>query len=223
MSAFILKIIAIVTMTIDHAGAVVLKDMFFLRMIGRLAFPIFAFLIANGYVYTRDRKKYAVRLFVFALVSQYPFMLAFKSGWDLNIFFTLFLGLIAIGAHEYFMEKNKSLQASLSVLVLAVLATALHTDYGYYGVFLIFLFYYYRERFSILSVSVVILNLVFCTQIAMSYNYYSPRMYVQCLSCLSLIFIYFYNNERGPRLKYFFYAYYPLHLLILAYIEKLKY
>lgn len=221
MSTFVLKVIAIITMTIDHAGAVVFKDVFALRMIGRLSFPIFAFLIANGYSYTKDRKKYAIRLLLFAVLSQYPFMLAFNVDWSLNIFFTLFLGLLAIALYDYFKEKNNYLLSNISVLILAILATALNTDYGYYGVFLIFLFYYFRNNFLGASISIIVLNLVFCTQIAMKY-YYSISMYVQCLSCLSLFIIYFYNKKRGPRMKYFFYLYYPLHLIALLYIATIR-
>ena len=94
MSAFVLKIIAAFFMICDHSSYVIFGHSSFLNYIGRFAFPIFAYQISEGYVYTHNLKKYFLRLFVFALVSQIPFMLflsIFYNGFKLNIFFTLCL------------------------------------------------------------------------------------------------------------------------------------
>jgi len=106
MDAFTLKIIAMITMLIDHTGHLIFGDFSYFNYIGRLAFPIFAFQISQGYIHTKDFKKYAFRLAVFALIAQIPFMLfisiitgAFFT-WYLNIFFTLLLGLLAILAYD---------------------------------------------------------------------------------------------------------------------------
>ncbi len=100
MSSFQLKMIAVITMLIDHIGAVIFPDIIVLRIIGRLAFPLFAFLITEGYRHTSNFNRYLGRLFIFAIISQYPFWLAFGFDAGLNIFSTLFLGLIAIHSSE---------------------------------------------------------------------------------------------------------------------------
>ena len=105
MSAFILKIIALITMTCDHISYVIFKKFSYLNYIGRIAFPIFAFQISEGYIHTKNLKKYLLRLFVFALISQAPYALyrsAFFASFSLNVFFTLFLGLIGIILFEMF-------------------------------------------------------------------------------------------------------------------------
>lgn len=96
MSAFVLKIIAIITMFIDHLGYAIYGRLSFFNYIGRIAFPIFAFQISEGYIYTKNLKKYLLRLFVFAIISQIPFLLfysIFSKNFALNIFFTLLLGM----------------------------------------------------------------------------------------------------------------------------------
>ena len=112
MSAFVLKIIAIVTMFIDHLGYAVHNGSFSsFNYIGRLAFPIFAFQISEGYIHTKNIKKYFLRLLLFAVISQLPFMI-FNSILNihklyLNTLFTLFLGLVSI--YIYDKCKYKSL------------------------------------------------------------------------------------------------------------------
>ncbi|NLC03985.1 MAG: TraX protein, partial [Tissierellia bacterium] len=96
MSILILKIIALISMVIDHYGAIFQSGIDIYRIIGRLAFPIYAFLLVEGYTHTRDVKKYGRRLLIFALVSELPFDLAFYGKLSFthqNIFFTLFIGL----------------------------------------------------------------------------------------------------------------------------------
>ncbi len=99
MTNFVLKIIAMVTMFLDHFGYALYGQFSSFNYIGRLAFPIFAFGISEGYAHTKSKKNYCIRLFMFAIISQAPFMLfcsIFRTGFMLNIFFTLLIGLIAI-------------------------------------------------------------------------------------------------------------------------------
>ena len=103
MSSFVLKIIAIISMFIDHVGYVVFGKFSCFNYIGRIAFPIFAFQISEGYVHTKNLKKYFFRLFLFAIISQVPFMLfhsLISSDFSLNIFFTLLLGLACIFIYD---------------------------------------------------------------------------------------------------------------------------
>lgn len=108
MSNFVLKIIAIISMFCDHLGYAIYGKFSYFNYIGRIAFPIFAFGISEGYKHTKSRKNYLMRLFILALVSQTPFMLfssIFRTNFLLNIFFTLFLGLIAIIGYEHCTNK----------------------------------------------------------------------------------------------------------------------
>lgn len=109
MSSFVLKMIAVISMCFDHFGYLFSAGNFsFCNLIGRLAFPIFAFQISEGYTHTRDLKKYFWRLFLFAVISQIPFNLfeyAFGFDLTLNIFFTLLLGLTAICAYDKIPNK----------------------------------------------------------------------------------------------------------------------
>ena len=99
MSAFVLKLIAVISMLFDHTGYLIFGKASFFNYIGRLAFPIFAFQIAEGYTHTKNLKKYILRLFVFALISQIPFQIFSKIFFDrflINVLFTLLFGLMGI-------------------------------------------------------------------------------------------------------------------------------
>lgn len=218
-----LKWIAVLCMAIDHVGAGILEafvlnawggspmgDHFLgkwneilavdsvIRYIGRPAFPIFCFLLVEGFLHTRDVKKYAVRLGIFALISEVPFDLALRiSPFDWkhqNVFFTLLIGLLAI----WFMKTYKdTLWARAAALAAgAVLAELLHTDYGAFGVGLIAVLYLLRER----RVWQCVLGAVCC--------------YWELTAPLAFLFIYFYNGERGRQPRWFFYWFYPAHLLL---------
>ncbi|WP_206172736.1 TraX family protein [Acidilutibacter cellobiosedens] len=223
MNSFYLKIIAIITMLIDHIGAVLFPDMIWLRMIGRLAFPIFAYLISEGYFKTKDVKKYMLRLFIFALISQIPFYFAFREGFYLNVFFTLFLGLYAI--YKYDQTKNYWV-----VFGVGMLAYFLNTDYNIYGIIMIFLFYKFHDNFKRMAVSQVWLNLLYLgipiLVMFLRGGKMTPSMIgyqlIQGLCLISLIFINYYNGEKGYSLKYVFYSFYPVHLGVLALISYLK-
>lgn len=110
MSSFVLKIFAAISMFVDHLGYAIYSKFSPLNYIGRLAFPIFAFQLSEGYLHTKSKKNYLLRLFLFALISQLPFTLfssTFRNGIYLNIFFTLFLGILAIWGYEQLKEKSK--------------------------------------------------------------------------------------------------------------------
>lgn len=116
ISGYWLKVIAVISMLIDHTSAVILEQIpglenpaFLMRIIGRLAFPIYCFLLVEGFYHTRSRAKYAGRLFLFALISEVPFDLAFsRRMWDFssnNVFFTLLFGLLVIWGVEGIKQK----------------------------------------------------------------------------------------------------------------------
>ncbi len=218
MTAFIFKWIAIVAMLMDHVGSVFITaspDYFIFRGIGRLAFPIFVFFIAEGCFKTRNIKKFLLRLFIFALISEFPFDFAFFGTgvylYHQNIFFTLFLGALSIYTFTQFQEKDKPYK-SLSMMMpflIAVVAEFLYTDYGGVGVLMIFYLYYFRENFRYQALVLVFGNIV----LALSS---SP---IQLLGILTIIPLYYYNGQRGKNFKYLFYAFYPVHLLVLGVIR----
>ena len=216
MSAFVLKIIAIITMFIDHIGYIFSDGKLSnFNVIGRIAFPIFAFQISEGYVHTKDLKKYFFRLFLFALVSQIPFMLfekSFDDKYSLNVFFTLFIGLLAIFIYDKCKYKFLGIIAAIA---LGVFAQYINTDYGAYGIAIIFIFYIFKNNY---------INTTIFFMIATATKYASPlyktnmhptvlKLYIG--TCIPIILINLYNGKKGKDMKYFFYLFYPIHLLLL--------
>ncbi len=213
----LLKWIAIVTMTIDHVGAILYSEFTVLRVIGRLSFPLFAYLLMLGMENTRNINKYFIRLFIFAFISQAPFFLALNSGpFDsLNIFFTLSAGLLFI----HLFKKN-----SVFVVVPLLASLILPFDYGIYGIAVIGCMYILKKNTKVGVFSLVLLNILFL--VPWSIQFLS-------ISAIPLILLHkngFLTTKREiceeftiPMWrKYIFYIYYPLHLTLL-YIMKLFY
>ena len=207
-------------MLCDHVGDSFIGHFSFLNFIGRIAFPIFAFQIVQGYIHTSNLKKYMLRLFLFACISQIPFMLFLSTFYDsyyLNIFFTLLLGTIALYGYDKF--RNKYLGILFAVLI-CIIAHFLQVDYGAYGVLVIFLFYIFNTKFNDKKIFMcltfaVITTLKYLPSIINYPNY--SIIYLNCIlfTCISLIPICAYNGKQGPKAKYLFYAFYPVHLLVL--------
>ncbi|MBS6398047.1 MAG: conjugal transfer protein TraX [Clostridiales bacterium] len=223
VSGSVLKWIAIIAMAIDHFGAGILEnfvlnawggsplgdhylpwwdqilsvDMIF-RSIGRPAFPVFCFLLTEGFVHTRNVKKYAVRMGIFALVSEIPFDLALWGRlFDLehqNVYFTLLIGLLAVW---FIREYGRTVPVvALGLLGGSFLAELVRTDYGAFGVILIVVLYLLRDRRG-----------VQCAAGALCCAWEMPAP-------LGFLPVFFYNGERGRQPKWFFYWFYPAHLLL---------
>ena len=101
---FSLKLIAVAAMTVDHISAVFFPSEIWMRLIGRLTMPIMAFLISEGYHYTRSVRKYLFRLLIFAIVSQVPYMLAFGIN-NLNVMFTLAISVLLLAIETSYMSN----------------------------------------------------------------------------------------------------------------------
>ena len=221
MTSFILKIIGVITMLFDHVGDAIIGKFSFCNLIGRIAFPIFAFQAVQGYIYTKDFKKHMLKLFIFACISQIPFMLFLSTFTEeiltLNIFFTLFLGLLALFVYD--KCKNKVL-GFLFVILTSIIAYFIHVDYGTFGILLMFCFYFFKDKKGSMAITTIVLCFLSFVPdiIATPVLWY---IYIQCaiFTALSLIFILFYNKNEGPKAKYFFYIFYPLHLLILYFLH----
>ena len=221
MTSFILKIIGVITMLFDHVGDAIIGKFSFCNLIGRIAFPIFAFQAVQGYIYTKDFKKHMLKLFIFACISQIPFMLFLSTFTEeiltLNIFFTLFLGLLALFVYD--KCKNKVL-GFLFVILTSIIAYFIHVDYGAFGILLMFCFYFFKDKKGSMAITTIVLCFLrFVPDIIASPVLW--YIYIQCaiFTALSLIFILFYNKKEGPKAKYFFYIFYPLHLLILYFLH----
>ncbi len=238
ISGSTLKIIAVVSMVIDHTAAGILGRFLYssglgsldagnlsqvqewlagnaqlftiynvMRMIGRIAFPIYCFLLVEGFEHTRDRMKYAARLLLFAAVSELPFDLLFKGSIlefsYQNVFFTLFFGVVVMMGIQAIGERFYGKPVVSAVLTWIVIAAGMaaaqfaNTDYAAIGVFCIVVIYLCRKKkvWQIIAGCIVF-----------SWEITAPLAFVP---------IGFYNGRRGWKLKYFFYLVYPVHLLIL--------
>lgn len=216
MTGFALKLIAIITMTVDHIGAIFFPQYIVLRCIGRVSFPIFCFLMAEGFVHTRNFKRYLLRLIAFAVISYVPYSLTFYGSLftvkSLNIYFELAAGLIALYFTRKAMEKSK-LYAIVPALVCAA-AEMLNFSYGLYGILMILGFYIFRENKLLMAVSVIGASLIYCLVI-------SP-VWIQMYAVIAIVPIWLYNGKKGMNMpKYFSYIYYPAHLGVIVFIERI--
>jgi hypothetical protein len=258
-----LKIIALITMLIDHIAAVVIMQIYresyhitatmqlsqnfmdqiivwvaenqnlvywgysIMRDIGRMAFPVYCFLLVEGFLHTKSVAKYAVRLFVFALISEIPFDLAIEGNWWYegysNVFFTLVLGLLTIWGISFIEKyygrwKDKLSNPILSqffagVAGIVVVASTgmlaenvLHSDYGLGGVVAIAVMYLLRnKREAAYAMGVLVLTIFWGDS--------------EMLALFMLLCIMNYDGTRGKSMKYVFYVFYPLHLLVLGLIS----
>lgn len=282
ISGYSLKMIAVISMFIDHLGATVVLGYFYatrritvvtlesdrlmdqllvwghdnwelvlsiydtMRNIGRIAFPIYCFLIVEGFLHTKNVQKYAFRLGLFALISEIPFDLAFNDGWkDMssnNVYFTLLIGLLVIWGISFIKEKcglqSREVPMELSeeyegrggekkqdilakkgariwhklcgiITILACIGVGafvaeniLHTDYGDAGVLTIVVMYLLHKK-SWMGYLMAVLVLTLMTNST------------ELIALLGAVLVCYYNGERGKNVKYFFYAFYPVHLLLL--------
>ena len=229
MTNFQIKLIAIITMLTDHIGAmfmtmsfadltalgISLDFLWFLRQVGRIAFPVFAYLIAEGCMKTSDIKAYVLRLGLFALISQLPFTMFLRVGLfdNFNIFVTLTLGALAV----FTIQKTK--YWVISVFALGFFAEFINADYGSFGVWIIAGIYLIKAKSlpmpKIWESGAIIILLLILYPVS---NEFMRPMFIGGL--FSLIPVVLYNGILGFKgFKWLFYVFYPAHLLILALIR----
>lgn len=208
---FTLKLIAIITMTIDHIGYIFLansgNNYLISRAIGRIAFPIFCFLIVEGFHHTKSPINYLIRLLLFALISEVPFDLAFFNNiFDpahQNVFFTLAIGLACLFCLEEMKTKR---WFSILLVILFAVSYFIHCDYGPGGVLLICTFYFTGQSRDKFWMQLILCGLIF-------YLFFGAA---ELFGLIAILLIFLYNGKRGyNKMQWFFYLYYPLHLLIL--------
>ena len=225
-----LKVLAMIFMLLDHMWATIIPGNQWMTIVGRLAFPIFAFLIVEGFVHTSDFKKYVKRLFVFGIISEIPFNLittgSFIFPFKQNVLFTLLLGLLCIDKIEK-LKNNKDvkniIKGILKVLGLLLLGLVGFVDYGITGILTIIVFYLFMNiKFGkvLQLISFILLYIVFFKGLGIVINLFDFEFFLpmQSFCILSLIPIWLYNGEKGKKnkiLQYGFYAFYPVHMLAL--------
>ena len=232
ISADLLKWIALLTMFIDHIGAGILEKSgsfmsehyeidYAVRSIGRLAFPIFCFLIVEGYEHTSSRLKYARNLLIFAFISEIPFDMLFRMKYvDMdyqNVYFTLFIGLVTIIGMGFIEEKGYKFSLLLELPVAALgafIAYLMKTDYGEWGIVLIAVIFVTRRN-RLIQCLVTVLFMI-------TSPFYMDIAMIESLGALSFILIGMYNGKRkGAINKYVFYSMYPAHILLYCGIRYL--
>ena len=222
-----LKLFAMAIMLIDHLAYSLLFTTetaavyWPMRIIGRLAFPIFAYMIAVGARHTHDIKKYLLRLLAFAVISEVPFDLAFgfaaPGQWlewtHQNVFLTLFLGLLTLAFLRFF-QKNLPryyMIPSVAVLLLTMAAAEfLNTDYAGVGVLCIFLFYVGADKKTakapLFALAILVLSIDWDTLINIT----------ELFALVSLVPILLHNGQKGAKMnRWVFYVFYPGHLAVL--------
>ena len=214
LSAAALHILAMALMLMDHLWATLLPAQEWLTCAGRLAFPIFAFMAVEGYFHTHDLKKYTLRLLLFALLSEVPFDLMYGGTWfypvHQNVIWTLLLGILGIHLMETVRKKQKTglylLVSALVVVAGAVLGTLGMVDYYGAGVLLAALYWVNVELLGGLMYPIQLFGIDF-------------ELCQQGLALLALVPIWLYRGRQGYHSKpfqYACYAFYPVHMMLLA-------
>ena len=241
MSCFVLKCIALVTMIIDHVGLVFFPTTWWIREIGRLSFPIYAFLLAQGLIHTRSKPKYALRLLAFGIISEVPHDLACKGKFlewtSQNIMFELLAGLIVLWCIDVIISKEsrwwQRVICIIPIVPVTFLSAYLSLSYGVYGIALMVGYYIFSKWNPFKKCS----PLAALSGSGITYAFNGVRVWrftafgkllkilsintIQMYAIYSGIPILFYNGKPGKyKLKWFFYTIYPVHLLILYFIAK---
>lgn len=216
LNGFTLKLTAMVLMFIDHMGFILFPGKTWLRVIGRLSFPIFAFFVAEGFYHTKSKKKYILRMLIFALITEPVFDIAFYvkiNPVHQNVLFTFLMALFGLMVLDFITKKIPDAMASkllggLSFAIFALFAEVMRTDYGCFGVMLVYIFYTLRENFWSKHIFSCGLQLIW-------------GVGIQKYSALSTVLLMMYNGRQGPKMKYLFYLFYPLHLVVLYLVAEL--
>ncbi|MBQ4100915.1 MAG: conjugal transfer protein TraX [Oscillospiraceae bacterium] len=230
-----LHIMAMAFMLCDHLWATVISGNDWLNCIGRLAFPIFAFLVVEGYFHTKNLKRYLIRLAVFALISEIPFNFVVGSNWfyplHQNVLVTFLIALLLIMLNEKVKKKHIviKLLVTIATIVLAfLLGIITFCDYYHFGILTVLVFYYFKDRNWIARICQLIclyyINDVMLGGIGYEIELFGNTFFIarQGIAVLSLIPIWLYRGKKGYEsrwLQYTNYAFYPVHLAILGIIK----
>ena len=233
LSAAALHILAMAFMLMDHLWATLLPAQEWLTCVGRIAFPIFAFMAVEGYFHTHNLKKYLLRMLIFAVISEVPFDLMYGGTWfypvHQNVIWTLMMGLVGIHLMETVRKKKSTfvyiLVSAIVVILGGLLGTLSMVDYYGIGVLTVFIFYFFRGRkwWCLLG---QMLALYWVNVELLGGLMYPIRLFgmefelcQQGLALLALLPIWLYRGRQGYHSKpfqYFCYAFYPIHMLVIV-------
>ncbi len=220
MNSFQIKVLAVASMIVDHVGFVFFPQVTILRVFGRLAFPLFALLISEGFIKTSNRRRYFFRLTTFAIYSHIPYIFMIRAGggvgYQINIFFTLSAGLLCL----ILLDKYKNIFIRVFIVGFALLvAMYFRFEYGAYGILLILSSYLFIKSHTkgLMAILPISLTNAF-------YRAYYLGTYLQVYALAAIPFMYMYNGQKGPDgYRNWFYYIYPVHMLaiaLLAYLIK---
>lgn len=239
ISSCSLHILAMLCMLLDHMWATVLPNAVWMTCVGRIVYPIFAFMLVEGYYHTKNIKRYFIRLFAFALVSEIPFDLMYGNmpwyPYHQNVLWTFLIALLGMCLLERCRRKmleTKSAQKvvymlaiGLVILVSFLLGFVLMVDYYGVGILTVYVFYFFRERkwWQLLGQFVCLYYL----NVELLGGLYYPisiggvelELVQQGIALLALLPIWLYHGRQGYHAKWFqylCYAFYPVHILVLA-------
>lgn len=226
MTSFMLRLLALLSMLADHTGLALFPRVGVFRCVGRLAFPLYCFLLVQGYIHTHNVRAYARRLLLLAILSEIPFdLLIFgrvSCTVEQNVLFSLLLGLAAVWVVDRFIsEPAKAALATLLVFMLSMLA---RVSYGWLGVALCLWFYKLRRSRVRQALCILPIEGVYCLSLALS-GVEQSWVLVSLCAMLSAVPVLLYNGKPGLRnrlISFLFYAAYPLHIVALLIARALR-
>ena len=226
LTSFMLRMLALFSMVVDHAGLALFPRIGAFRCAGRLAFPLYCFLLVQGYIHTRDLRAYTRRLLLLAFLSEIPFdLLIFgrvASGMEQNVLFSLLLGLAAVyAAHRFEQEPQR---AAMNILLLLMASMLLWVSYGWLGIALCLCFYKLRHSRVKQALGILFIEGLYCLSLALS-GVETSWVLVSLCAMLAAIPVLLYNGKPGLRHKFIsflFYAAYPLHIIALLIIRAMR-
>lgn len=238
IDAFWLRILACIAMLCDHVWAMMISGNFWMTCFGRIAMPIFAFQLVEGFFHTHNLKKYILRMFLFAILTEIPFNLMMGSSiiypFHQNILFTFLIALLAMAAMQKVREKAQwwiAVPACMGITLLAsAIATVFMTDYFGFGVLTVLIFYFLRNfRFAwaaqLAAMFAIHWSMMGGRVIPVAVGSFFFEIPEQAFALLALIPIWLYNGKKGFATKWSqlaFYSFYPVHMLVLWLILNLK-
>lgn len=231
LNASHLKLIAMACMLLDHMWATVMDGNLWMTCVGRIAFPVFAFQVAEGYAHTKNFKKYLLRMFLFALIAEIPFNLMAGGWWfspfGQNVMFTFCLALLLIRLIDKARAKHWALglaAAAVGAFVGYWVGMFTFVDYYGYGILMVLVFWLFREMrlgWLVTLAAMIYINFEMIGGMHLAVFLFGRELLIplQGFAVLALIPIWLYNGEQGIKSKafqYACYAFYPVHMLILA-------
>lgn len=237
ITSMTLHFFAMVCMLLDHLWLIVPGNAEWMNCVGRLAFPIFAFLTVEGFFHTKNLKKYMGRMLLFAVISELPFNLLVEGTWiypfHQNVLWTFLIGLCLMWMNEKARATRKKwlviLTGAGTILLGIILGAFTMVDYGYIGVLTVLVFYFFRGtewwHYAGQMLFLVYLNKqlggMYYEMSFLGVTFYFQQ---QSLATLALVPIWLYQGKQGPynkTLQLVYYAFYPVHMLLIGLLAKI--